>query len=423
MPPVTIKDAVQLRGIFNSNGVDPHSREKVSLKDALAVPDAPLLFPKVIQNIVKEAAEPWLVGTSLLTRINYSYGQTITFPAVGAMYAADIAEMQEYPEAHLVMGGGTVTASVGKSGLAISITEEMIRYSQYDVIGWHLRAAGKALARWKEQKIFNFIRALGVNVFDNVNPTLSLKGVCTGRSLNGQPNGACTVDDIFDTYAQGIAQGFMFNTVLMHPLAWAMWLKDAQLRAFALMSGGGTFFSTWTGNPAGRAPWDNSSQGGLGVSGGQNIIPGQTDGGYSGAAAAAAHSLEASSLLDYPQTINSAPTMPNYLGVPFRIIVSPYIYCDPTRKLTDIYMFDAGELGVLIVDEDITTEEFKDPRIDINKIKIRERYGIQLLHEGKAVAKLSNVHMVPNEIAMPAMPSIDVSGSIGPIAPDTTLSL
>lgn len=419
--PLTIKDEFQLQGIFHQNGRDPLSREKVTLNDVLATTNAPLLFPKVIQNIVKEAAEPWLIGTSLLTRINYSYGQTITFPAVGAMYAADIAEMQEYPEGQLQMGGGTVTASVGKSGLAVTVTDEMIRYSQFDVISWHLREAGKALARLKEVKIFNYIRAMGTTVFDNIGT--SLKGICTGRSIDGQPNGSCTMDDIFDTYAQLLHQGYMPNTILLHPLAWAMWLKDAQLRAFALMSGGGSFFSTWTGNPNQRAPWDGSSQGGLGVASGQNIIPGQTDGGYSGAAAAAAHGLQASALLDYPQTMNSAPVMPNYLGIPFRILVSPYVYCDPARKLTDIYMFDAGSLGVLIVDEDITTDEWTDPRIDVKKIKIRERYGIGLLHEGQQIAKLANVHMVPNEIAMPVLPSIDVSGSLGPIAPDTNLNL
>src|SRR5579863_1679094 len=97
------------------------SGEQMSMTDALSVPNAPLLFPRVISNIVKEAVEPLLVGTSLLQRISYSYGQTITFPAVGAMYAADIAEGQEYPERSLAMGGSTVTAHIGKSGVAVKV--------------------------------------------------------------------------------------------------------------------------------------------------------------------------------------------------------------------------------------------------------------------------------------------------------------
>jgi hypothetical protein len=413
-----IEDAKTLEFLWRNNGSLDGKKDgqRISLKDALSVPNAPLLMPKVISNIVKEAQEPLLVGTSLLQRINFSFGQTITFPAVGALVAADIAEGQEYPERSLQMGGSTVTANIGKSGVAVKVTDEMLRYSQFDVIGMHLRAAGRALARHKEVKIFNLIRAMGVNCFDNVNPTLSLKGVCTGRDLSGAGNGSVTMDDIFDAYAQIITQGFFPNTLLMHPLTWVMFVKDATLRSFVLQNGGGTFFATWTGNPAGRAPWDNSSQGGLGVSSGQNIVPGSTSTG-----GANPHGLDPSVLLDHPQTINSAPVLPNYMNVPFRIIVSPFVPYDPRRKLTDIYMFDSSELGVLIVDEEVTTEEFDDPRVDIRKIKLRERYGLGILNEGKAIATLKNVHVVPNEVVLPAQAQIDVSGGIGAIDPTTSV--
>jgi hypothetical protein len=409
----------ELRWLWDHNGqFGPNKDEHIELKDALSVPNAPLLFPKVIQNIIKEAQEPLLVGTSLLQRINYKYGQTITFPAVGALVAADIAEGEEYPERSLQMGGATVTATIGKSGIAIKITDEMIRYSQFDVIGMHLRAAGRALARHKEVKIFNYIRKMGVPAFDNLNPTASVFGVTTGRALDGSANGAVTMDNVFDAFAQVITQGFMPNTLLMHPLAWTMWIKDAQLRAFVQANGGGVYFATWTGNPAAQAPWGNSSQGGLGLSPGQTILPGKTSEG-----AAAPHGQAASTLLQYPQTLTSAPVLPSYMNVPFRIIVSPFVPYDPRRKLTDIYMFDSSELGALIVDEDVTIEEFDDPRVDIRKIKARERYAIAILNEGHAIAKISNVHVVPNEIVLPAQTSIDISGSVQPIPPDTVLSL
>jgi hypothetical protein len=412
MGDLEIKDANQFEYLWKNNGVLGNGA-RMELNDALSVPNAPMLLPKVISNIVKEAQEPLLVGTSLLQRINFSFGQTITFPAVGALQAADIAEGMEYPERSLQMGGATVTASIGKSGLAVKVTDEMIRYSQFDVIGMHLRAAGRALARHKEVKIFNHIRALGVTVFDNVTPSSSVLGVTTGRDLSGAGNGSVTMDDLFDAYAQVISQGFFPNTLLMHPLTWVMFVKDATLRSFVLANGGGTFFANWTGNPAGRAPWDNSSQGGLGVSSGQNLLPGQTATGGT-----APHGQEASTLLEHPQTLNSAPNLPGYFNVPFRIIVSPFVPYDPRRKLTDIYMFDSSELGVLIVDEEVTTEEFDDPRVDIRKIKLRERYGIGILNEGKGIATLKNVHVVPNEIVLPAQAQVTVAGSgiaaIGP---------
>lgn len=419
--PLELKDVAELQWIFDHNGDGRpfgHS-DQVKLEDALSTTHAPVLFPKVISNIVKEAVEPLLVGARLLNRINYSFGQQITFPAVGALIAADIGEGMEYPERSLQIGGATVTANIGKSGVAVKVTEEMVMFSQYDVIGMHLRAAGRALARHKEQKIFNFIRSMGVTVFDNLNPGSSLNGVCTGRDLQGYANGSATMDDVFDAYAQVLHQGFMPNTILMHPLTWVMWVKDAQLRAFVQQNGGGTFFASWTGNPAGRAPWDSSSMGGAGVSGGQNIVPGQTSSG-----AASPSGLSASELLQYPQDIDSAPQLPNYLNVPLAIIVSPFVPFDPRRKLTDIYMFDRSELGVLAVAHDVQTEEFDDPARDLRKLKLKERYGIGILNEGQAIAVLRNVHVVPNEIALPAQANIDVSGSfLGPIPAGTALSL
>jgi len=400
-----IKDAKQLEFMWKNNG-RLEDGTRIKLEDALSVPNASMLMPRVISNIVKEAAEPLLVGASLLQRINYSYGQTITFPAVGALVAADIAEGMEYPERSLQMGGSTVTASIGKSGIAVKITDEMIRYSQFDVMGLHLRAAGRALARHKEVKIFNYIRAMGVPVFDNVTPTKSLKGVTTGRDLSGSGNGSVTMDDIFDAYAQIMTQGFTPNTLLLHPLTWVMFMKDPVMRFLMLHNTGGTWFATYNGNAATRAPWDNSSQGGLGYSSGQQITPGDN------AAGAAASPLTA-----YSQAMTSAPQLPGYMSIPFKIIVSPFVPYDPRRKLTDVYMFDSQELGVLIVDEDITTEEFQDPRVDIRKVKLRERYGIGILNEGKAIATIKNIHVVPNEVVLPAQTFLQVSGSPAAISP------
>ena len=402
---IELKDVAEFEWMWKNNGRLPDGSGKMKLEDALASTTAPLLMPKVISNIVKEAQEPLLVGTSLLQRINYTYGQTITFPAVGALVAADIAEGQEYPERSLQMGGSTVTASIGKSGLAVKVTEEMVRYSQFDVIGMHLRAAGRALARHKEVKIFNLIRRMGVVVFDNVTPTSSLKGVTTGRNLAGSGNGSVTMDDIFDAYAQVVTQGFIPNTLLMHPLTWTMFVKDPTLRSFVQSNGGGTFFASWNGNAQGQNPWGSSSQGGLGLASGQNIVPG---GGPSSTASTA--------LSGYPQTLTSSPVLPGYLNIPFRIIVSPLVPYDPRRKLTDIYMFDSSELGVLIVDEDVTTEEFDDPRVDIRKIKLRERYGLGILNEGQGIAVLKNVHVVPNEVVLPAQATLDVSGTLAPLS-------
>lgn len=407
-----IKDEKEYNFVWRNNGLLPagDAGQAMSVVDAISVPNTTQWLPKVVQNIVKEAAEPLLVGTSLLQRVEYHFGQTITFPAVGALDAADIAEGQAYPERQLSMGGATVTASIGKSGLAVKITEEMIRYSQFDVINMHLRAAGRALARHKEKKIFNFIRSMGVVCFDNLTPTSSVFGVTHGRALAGTANGSVIMDDLFDAYSQILMQGFTPNTLLMHPLTWTMFVKDPVMRAMMLAGAQGSMYQGWSGNPSGRAPWDNSGQGRMGVSGGQDIIPGGNAG-----------SQTATGVTGYPQTLNSAPVLPGYFPFPFRVVVSPFVRFDPSTRLTDVMLFDSNELGALIVDEDITTDEWTDPSVDIQKIKMRERYGIGIFNEGMAIGILKNVKVVPNEVILPAQVTQSVSGTLSAIPAGTAV--
>lgn len=412
-----VRDPHTLEYVWRNNGILPsdntEEREKlrdlqiddpdarVHLKDALAVPNAPMMFPKVIQNIVREAVEPLLIGTSLLTRIDYQYGQTITFGATGGLVAADIAEGQEYPEQTLDTGAGTVQATIGKAGLAVKVTEEMLRYSQFDVISMHLRAAGRALARHKEVKIFNMFRSQGTTVFDNLQPGQSTHGTTTGRAADGTANGSMTMDDLFDMWAQVVMQGFMPNTLVMHPLTWTMFVKDSTMRAFVLENGGGSFFATWNGNPQGGWPqWRGASNNGMGPSYGQNIVP---PGSPSG--------LAATPTAEQSQIQTGAPVLPNFAGFMngLAIVVTPYIPFNAAKRTTDVYLLDRNETGFLIVDEDPTTDEFDDPRVDIKKIKVRERYALAMNNEAQAIAVARNVKVAPNEIVLPASTTFDAS--------------
>ena len=58
------KDLVAYEFVWRNNGQTFDGKE-INLNDAISVPNAGMFLPKVISNIVKEAAEPLLVGTSL----------------------------------------------------------------------------------------------------------------------------------------------------------------------------------------------------------------------------------------------------------------------------------------------------------------------------------------------------------------------
>ncbi len=140
-------------------------------KDSQFSTDLPLMIPRVLENMAREAIEPQLVLTPLLQKINYSAGSRVVFPAWGAFTAADIPEGGEYPERTLDLAG-QVEATIGKSGVAVKFTDEMIRYSQFDVMSMHVSAAGRALARWKEQKVADLILDNGTVLMDNSSATV-----------------------------------------------------------------------------------------------------------------------------------------------------------------------------------------------------------------------------------------------------------
>lgn len=401
---------------WRNSGIDPLTRDRVTVKDMMNFKgsEAPEFkdmigeynggawMPYTITRIVKEAAEPYLIGTSLLDRIAYTAGAQITFPAAGALVAYDLAPGQGYPEQELSIGGSAVTASTGKVGLKFRITEEMIKHSQFDVISMHVRQAGYGLARRKENKIFNFIRGLGAPCFDNLNPTSSYFGTTSGRALDGTPNGSLIMDDIIDAMAQIINQGFMPNVMLVHPLTYMMWMKDPVMRQFALSAGGGAFFQKWQGRANEKPDWSNGPMGARGPSAGRTIVP--TDN----------PSMTPSEVLEYSQRIDSRPVIPPYFGFPLTILSSPFIPFDAANKLTDIYLFEAGQLGALIVEEDMAVDEWEEKETEVRNVKIRERYGIGIYHEGQAIAVLKNIHCVDNQIVLPAQASATVySGAAG----------
>jgi len=341
---------------------DPMKKDqKIGFKelcDALSTPDASILIGKVVSNIVKEAIEPLLVGTSLLHTIRFSAGQQITFPAAGAFTAEDIPEGGEYPERKLEVAG-TVTAFIGKSGVKVRITDEMLRYSQYDVMSMHIRAAGRALARHKETKIFNMINNEGVVTFDN---NVGNKKT-SGRASDGTGNGSITLDDLLVMYSKIVANGFVPNALLMSPLGWLLFARDPILRAFGFANGG-PMFGPMQGAPGLAKSW---------YQGGINVGP----------------------VASAPYAATTYANVPNMFPSPLRIIVSPFLSytaaSGSTPAKTNIIMADTNELGIIVIDEDVTNEEWDDPNRDIRTIKFRERYGLGILNEGKAISVAKNV--------------------------------
>lgn len=378
---------------WRNGGVLP-SGDKITIKDALGMWEAPLFIPKVVNNAVQEAVEPLLIATGMLQRIPYQPGTMIDLPVMGAIDGDfDVAEEESFPELRLTYGAGAQIGKIGKTGVAIRFTEEILRYSQFDVVSMAVKQAARALARNKEEKIFNMWYRVAQTTHDNTGAA-SAFGNTTGRDLTGAQNGTITMDDIFEMWAAISHNGYQPDMLLVHPLTWLMFVQDAQLRAFAQANQTGFFGPQWSGNPGvNDFP---SYRGGEGVSGG----------------GLRTHPQQGGTVEAFSNNMTVAPVLPSYFGMPMRVVVSPFVPYDATNNTTTILMADSKELGFYIEDHGIMTSEWTDPETDIMKIKLKERFTLREKNRGLGMAVAKNVVVASNKIILPAQATIGVDGSI-----------
>jgi HK97 family phage major capsid protein len=308
---------------------------RVTVTEALTTADANLLIPKVISQVVVEAAEPLYLASQFFQQVQLNEGRSIEFMHFGAVRAFEVGEGQEYRDQLLNLTGQGIAQSVDvkvkKYGLKVPITDEMIADSQWDVIGLHLRAAGRAMARLKEEIIFEEFNKHGHVVFDADKYAPGDDGYPTGRGFSGEFNGTMTAEDMVDMAVSIMSAGFTPTDIIMHPLCWALFAKNAML--------------------------------------GQNDIAAFGQGQY----------------FKDPREYNAN----NSLGL--NIIFSPFIGFHQADKKFDFYVIDRNNIGVIVVKDEISTEQFDDPLRDIQTLKVKERYGVGILYGGLGIAVARNI--------------------------------
>jgi hypothetical protein len=309
--------------------------ELVTVKEALTTQDASILIPRVITGMMREAAEPMYIGSQLLQTVRLTEGRSIEFPSIGAMRAHDIGESQSYLEETVDFQlHRTQEVKVGKSGMVVRVTDEMINDSQWDVIGILVRKAGEAMARLKEEKIFIQFSKHGHIVFDNDIREKYPEAGTTGFDIEGNMNNTMSTEDMIDLFIAVMANGFNPTDIIMHPLTWSVFFKNDIINSLSAAALGGSQITNLTINP-------DSVQG---------RIP-------------------------FAININFTP-------------FAPFNY---ESKKFDMYVVDRNNIGILLVKDPLSTEQFDDPMRDIQTIKVKERYGIGILNEGKAVATARNL--------------------------------
>lgn len=390
-----IADSQEMAQIMLSGGYHPSqdrhdpSESPLNIRDAVASSDIGPLIPQAMVEIMVEAQDPMMTLTPLMDRVNWEVGtREFKMPAVGTFSVERIGEGEAYPEKRLQIGGSLSTATIDKWGIALAFTEEALSYSRWDLMGMHVREAGRAFVRRKETTVADFLRQLGQPIFDNRTPTMSRNGVTSGRDVNMNFNGTITLDDLFDMYAAVLHTGYTPDLLLMHPLTWLMFIKDPNLRAFAYQNGGGVIFGSWSGSAVNRFIRPDGTE--------TTVARGSRFGGQ-GSPVGGAGARNPDINKDFAHGgLSSAPQLPSMFPFPMRIVVSPFMHFDPTRKLTDIVMADSSVLGAIVVAEELTTDSWDDIKVDISYMKFRERYGLLIYEEGMGIAVAKNVKVDTN---------------------------
>lgn len=308
---------------------------RVTIHEAFASPDAPILFPKVISRTLKEAAEPQLLVTPLLATVRLGQGRSLEFPAVNAIQAGEIPEGQEYPEQALAFAK-QIEGKVSKKGVKVAFTEEVIADSLWDIVGLHVRAAGRAMARLKEQIALSRFKDAATIVFDNDDGTIV---DTSGRDVNAVANLTLTWDDVVDMAAVLMAENHVPTDFILHPLMWSLFYKN----------------SAWYGGDAlPQGMWNT-----------------------------------------HPTSKESAVNATAPMGL--NVIVSPFVSftakSGATPAKSDVFLIDRNEVGVLLVKDDLSTDEWNDPTRDIRSLKMKERYDIIMMGDGEGITVAKNVRL------------------------------
>jgi hypothetical protein len=245
----------------------------------------------------------------------------------------------------------------------VELTEETIRYSDYSLIQYIIRQAGTALKRWKENKIANMLTA--------ELPADQTVHMGSGVDDSGTANASLTFEDILDAAMKIIAKGGMPDTIIMHPLAYPIFLKNPTLRTMFLATNGakGDMYPTGTINTT------RTTEGML------EWVEQRKMSGISG--------------INFPS-----------FGFPMRVIFSEFLPYSPSATIrneadsadvvtdvptTSVLVADSSQLGFLVTEYEPRVTDFQDPLRDIQQFKLMEKYAVAPKSDRAYIVSVDNV--------------------------------
>lgn len=223
---------------------------QITMKEALTTSDASIVFPRVISQILQEPQEPNLFLMNQIADkiiLPASAPILIEFPTVSAIQAQDMSEGQEYAVQNPAFGEYMTSLRIRKIGTAVALTEEIIKYSLWNLVALHLRLMAAAIDRKIEKNLYTAMVNTAQNVFDNESATTEYR--TTGVTSAQAANGSWSYFDLVKMMGVALGNKKQGSHLLTHPLAWPILAQDPLMMA-NFFHGGQMGQGIWTREPA-----------------------------------------------------------------------------------------------------------------------------------------------------------------------------
>lgn len=356
-----------------------YSAGRATIQESLMSTDTIKLIPKVIEGQLREAAEPEYLATRFMNTIHVEGGTSSVYviPVVGELRASEVSEGGRYNEDSVefnTLENSTLEVRVKKIGLKVSITEEAISDSSWDIYGINVRKMGQAMARYKEEWCFNSYSNHGHVIFDNNLREQVPEAGTTGRASDGSFNDTMSIEDFLDLVLSLMGNDMTPTDVIMHPLTWVVFARNS-------MIGNGLTYGAFGASQV--HPW-GATQGTPGFAG-------------------LASEVGPQKYIMRPEQVQGR------LPMPLTVNFSPFVNFDKVNKKFDMYCVDASNVGVIVEKEGLSTDNWTDPERDIRLLKVKERYGVGILNNGRGITVARNLSVAPT---YPVPPTVNIQAAI-----------
>lgn len=404
--PTKVKEGDSYKTIEKETEVPTLKFKSKKLYDALSEKELRDLYPMAVQYILRQEIETQMPFTSLFDSVPYNGSETNIVVTDIPPIEVNEVHGEAYPKFDIAIGTSeseSVNIMVKKFGGLLSVTKAFAN-NQYasTYLNIIFRKIANAFARKKEAVAQQSISKMGkVTLYDNDTPASADLGATSGRSIDGGWNNTLSPYDLMNAYVHGYTNYNMYyDTLVMHPFAWTMFMMTPQLKELLVGNDGTLKFPMEpSGSPAQGWPQYKPYS---------NLYPQQNNYGTPNPNNPefefdpnVLSKLGVNPYDVYPGFMWSKwqipPSKSGFFNHPLNIILTPTVPFakSGTSYKTDLILASSGNIGAVFqaqnvrVREKNRTDEFED----VILYKFDEIYGVYPYFRGEGFGLIKNVQL------------------------------